>query len=242
MAYDYIGIKAESMPLSIQSSDICLKNYKEASTFRINPSQLIHSITFSSHTTPSTTTTTLSNMQFKLLPLLALAGLTTATGSWLGMENLPDGPYKGVNHDDGSTTVTNLKTGESFEFGLSNESAANEKRTVAIEKRETSCWGYELDHGGVDSAVVQLKNWAGSGQDLVSREKPTYFGYNARGVYVYYCINAPWSGGNIDVNDINYALEQMDGQCKRYEAGFYRWDGSAELVGKVRSGTAVCLG
>ncbi|RKK87961.1 hypothetical protein BFJ68_g16985 [Fusarium oxysporum] len=183
-------------------------------------------------------------MQFKLLPLLALAGFTTATtGSWLGMENLPDGPYKGVNHDDGSTTVTNLKTGKSYEFGLGNESAANEKRSViSIEKRETSCWGYELDHSGVDSAVVQLKNWAGTGHDWGAGDKPSYFGYNARGVYVYYCINAPFSVGNVDVADIDFALSQMDGQCKRYEAGYYRWDGSPELIGKVRSGTAVCLG
>jgi hypothetical protein len=220
-----------------------LENFKEASTFRINLSQLIYSIILSFHTTPSPTTSTLSNMQFKLLPLLAIAGLTTATtGSWLGMENLPDGPYKGVNHDDGSTTITNLETGESYEFGLSKESAANEKRSVSIEKREASCWGYQLDHGGVDAAVVKLKNWAGTGRDLTTGGKPDYFGYNERGVYVYYCVNAAFSGGNVDVADIDYALGQMDGQCQRYEAGYYRWDGSAELVGKVRSGTAVCLG
>jgi hypothetical protein len=183
-------------------------------------------------------------MQFKLLPLLALAGFTTATtGSWLGMENLPDGPYKGVNHDDGSTTVTNLKTGESYEFGFSNESAANEKRSVvSIEKRETSCWGYQLDHGGVDAGVVQLKNWAGTGRDLPSGDTPNHFGYVARGVYVYYCVNARHSSGNVDVADIDFALGQMDGQCQRYEAGYYRWDGSAELVGKVRAGTTVCVG
>lgn len=177
-------------------------------------------------------------MQFKLVSILALAGFAAAAPSPpQGFKDLPDGPYSGVNHADGSSTVTNLETGQSFDFQAP---AKAEKRS--IEKRATHCWGYELDHGGVDEAVVSLKNWAGAGQDWKSERTPSYYGYNARGVYVYYCINAPWSAGNIDVVDINYALGQMDSVCKRYEAGYFQWDGSVEIIGKARSGTSVCRG
>jgi hypothetical protein len=181
-------------------------------------------------------------MQFKALTIFALLGLATAAPSPANsMKDLPDGPYKGVNNADGSATLTNIETGETF--NISKDSAAKEKRSSALlEKRLTSCWGYQLDHGGVDQAVVQLKNWAGTGHDWSSGNTPSYFGYNARGVYVYYCINAKHSSGNIDVADIDYALGQMDSGCPRYEAGYFQWPGSPELVGKCRSGTAVCLG
>ncbi|KAF5246280.1 hypothetical protein FAUST_1397 [Fusarium austroamericanum] len=174
-------------------------------------------------------------MQFKLVSILALAGFAAAApSSTQDFKNLPDGPYSGINNADGSSSVTHMETGETFNF------AAPAKRS--LEKRDTHCWGYELDHGGVDAAVVQLKNWAGTGRDWKSDGTPSYFGYNERGVYVYYCINAPRSQGNLDVADINYALGQMDSKCKRYEAGYFRWDGSVEIVGKTRSGDNICLG
>ncbi|KAM0355083.1 hypothetical protein ACHAPU_000940 [Fusarium lateritium] len=176
-------------------------------------------------------------MQFKLLSVLALAGLAAAAPSAKATKDLPDGPYSGVNHADGSSTLTNVETGQTFEIAAS---AKSEKRS--LDKRYTSCWGYELDHTGVDQAVFELKNWAGNGRDWSSDKKPSYYGINYRGVYVYYCINGPHSSGNLDTVDINYALERMDSTCKRYEAGYFQWDGSVELVGKTRSGTAVCLG
>ncbi|KAH7169781.1 uncharacterized protein B0J16DRAFT_376673 [Fusarium flagelliforme] len=183
-------------------------------------------------------------MQVSLLSIIAVLGLATAApGAVKSMEDLPDGPYKGLNNDDGSSTFTNLETGESFNIKADNESTANEKRSgISLNKRGTDCWGYQLDHGGVDQAVVQLKKWAGTGRDWSSGNKPDYFGYNSRGVYVYYCINAKHSSGNIDVTDIDYALGQMDAKCQRYEAGYYQWDGSPELIGKCRSGTQVCRG
>ncbi|CEI70725.1 hypothetical protein FVEN_g790 [Fusarium venenatum] len=178
-------------------------------------------------------------MHFKLLSIMALAGFAAAApSSPQAFKDLPDGPYKGVNNADGSSTVTNLETGQSFDFKA--PAPAPAKRS--IEKRFTDCWGYELDHSGVDEAVTSLKNWAGTGQDWSSQGTPSYFGYNARGVYVYYCINAPNSAGNIDVQDINYALGQMDAVCKRYEASYFRWEGSVEIIGNARSGTAVCRG
>lgn len=185
-----------------------------------------------------------AKMRFQIISLLALLGPTAAAAKrWVGMENLPDGPYKGVTHADGSTTVTSMETGETHTFALAEDPKEPKKRSdFAVEKRKISCWGYELDHAGCDEAVVELKNWAGSGHNWSSGERPDYFGYNRGGVYVYYCINAPHSSGNLDVVDINYALGQMDSTCSRYEASYFQWVNSVELVGKCRSGTAVCLG
>ncbi|KAJ4418197.1 hypothetical protein N0V85_001529 [Neurospora sp. IMI 360204] len=61
------------------------------------------------------------------------------------------------------------------------------------------------------------------------------------GMMAYYCIDAPRSSGNLDVDDVNYALEQMDATCQRYEASYFKWDGSVEIVGKGRSGDNVCV-
>ncbi|KYK57294.1 hypothetical protein DCS_04302 [Drechmeria coniospora] len=179
-----------------------------------------------------------------LFCLLALVGVGVAD-RWVGMESLPDGLYSGQTHDDGSTTMTSLQSGAKFTFPLVGDDGERAKRSVddALAKRDTSCWGYELDHDGVDEGVVALKNWAGNnGQTISSGDTTSYFGFNRKGVYVYYCINQAHSQGNLDINDINYALRNMDGTCRRYEAGYFLWPGTPELVGKCRSGTAVCLG
>ncbi|KFY75785.1 hypothetical protein V499_04257 [Pseudogymnoascus sp. VKM F-103] len=184
-------------------------------------------------------------MQFHLLTLLALAGASAAT-QWAGMENLPDGAYSGTNHPDGPTTMTSLDSGETYTFHLTSTSATSPTRRSprhGISKRDTSCWGYELDHGGVDEGVSELKRWAGAGgQDLVSGDSRSYYGFNRKGVYVYYCINALHTQGNLDTGDIDYANRMMDAGCGMYQAGFFLWPGSPELVGKCRSGTAICLG
>jgi hypothetical protein len=183
-------------------------------------------------------------MRFQILSLLAIAGATAALQQWAGIENLPDGAYSGVNHPDGSTTMTSLDTGETYSFSLSEPATKQTRRSdYAIAKRDTSCWGHDLDHGGVDAGVKALKNWAGTdGREIVSGDTRSYFGFNNNGVYVYYCINALHSRGNIDIIDIDYANRNMDSTCRPYEDGFFLWPGTPELVGKCRSGTAVCLG
>ncbi|OBT60223.1 hypothetical protein VE03_10317 [Pseudogymnoascus sp. 23342-1-I1] len=181
-------------------------------------------------------------MRFQLLALLGLASASAAT-QWSGMENLPNGAYSGVNHPDGSTTVTSLESGKTYDFSLSNRATKQTRRSdYAITKRDTSCWSYQLDHTGVDQGVINLKNWAGSGVGLSSGDSPSYYGFNNNGVYVYYCINKAHSSGNLDINDIDYALRQMDSNCASYEAGYFLWPNRVELVGKCRSGTPVCLG
>lgn len=160
------------------------------------------------------------------------------------METLPDGPYHGVTHPNGSTTVVSLVSGAVYDFDLIKEAVGQTRQSdYAIAKRDDAhCWGYQLDHGGVDEAAQALKNWAGSGQQLTSGGTTNYFGYNMKGVYVYYCINWTHSQGNLDTKDVSYALGMMDSACPAYEAGYFQWPCTPEIVGKCRSGTAVCLG
>ncbi|PHH65113.1 hypothetical protein CDD81_3244 [Ophiocordyceps australis] len=182
-------------------------------------------------------------MRANIFSLLTLVGASAAS-QWAGMDGLPDGPYSGIVHPNGSTTMTSLESGAKYNLDLVQDTADHAKRSEhTLEKRDISCWGYELDHGGVDEGVVALKNWAGNnGQTIVSGDTTNYYGFNRKGVYVYYCINVPHSQGNLDINDINYALRNMDSGCRPYEASYFRWPGSPELVGKCRSGTPVCLG
>lgn len=94
-----------------------------------------------------------------------------------------------------------------------------------------------------DAGVRVLKNWAGTGgQTIISGNTRNYYGFNNNGVYVYYYINRTHSQGNLDIRDIDFALKNMDSTCSPYVDGFYLWDGTPELVGKCRSGTAVCIG
>lgn len=184
--------------------------------------------------------------------LLACTVGVNAEPKWAGMENLPDGPYSGVNMVNGSTTMTHMVTGEQYTFHIMDDGKpsmrrlkrsdyAVSQRSNALGKRGTDCWGYQLDVGGVDRGVQALKNWANNGVFLHSCRRNNYYGFNDNGVYVYYCINSQFFEGNLNVGDINEALSNMDGTCRRYEAGYFRWN-SPELVGKCRSGTPVCLG
>ncbi|KAF4947818.1 hypothetical protein FSARC_13880 [Fusarium sarcochroum] len=177
-------------------------------------------------------------MRLSLLSIVGLIGLAIAApGPVKSMKDLPDGPYEGRHNEDGTTTMTHLETRESFSIS---PSESDEKRSDAsLHKRSTHCWGYQLDHAGTDEAVRQLRNWASKGGTWSSDDTPDYIGYNNRGVYVYYCINIRQRSGNIDQADIDYALGQMDGQCQRYEAGYFEWDNSYghELIGKCSSGT-----
>ena len=184
------------------------------------------------------------DMHVQILRLLAFAG-AVAAHQWVGMENLPDGPYRGFNYPNGSTTMISLTSGKEFTFHLNETATENTRRSDSvITKRDTSCWGYQLDHSGVDIGVNQLKTWASEigGATLTSCARNQYYGFNNNGVYVYYCINRAWSSGNLDLVDVNYALTNMDSICIPYEAGYFLWPGSPELVGKCSSGTAVCLG
>ena len=58
-------------------------------------------------------------------------------------------------------------------------------------------------------------------------------GWVSNGMYGYCCITRAHKTGNLDVNDVNYAIRQMDAKCAAYTASWFGWDDSSELVGKA---------
>lgn len=181
-----------------------------------------------------------------ILSTLALAGSALAA-TWPGFESLPDGAYAGKVHEDGSVTVRSVTLdannehvyGRDYHFELQRDE--NDSRSPVVKKRGTTdCWTFqgELDHSGVDDAANQLRTWAGAGRNFQGHD---YFGYNSGGAYVYYCVRDNIQT-NVDKVDINYGLQNMDADCGAYQASYFWWPGNtAEIVGKARSGTAVCV-
>ncbi|KAG7285869.1 hypothetical protein NEMBOFW57_008163 [Staphylotrichum longicolle] len=120
---------------------------------------------------------------------------------------------------------------------------APEKPTLALGKRYVSCWGRQLDTYGTDKAVNQWKSYLATNILELHSTSSTYsVQYANDGVAVYYCINAKNSVGSLNLEDFNYALRQMDARCRAYEASYFQWDGSPEIVGKASVNDRVCLG
>lgn len=159
--------------------------------------------------------------------------------------HLPDGVWEGTILANGTYSFKAAGAPDSESFLVEPTTTSTQKKrsggSSGVSKRFVGCFGYQLDTSGVDSAVVGLKNWASSGHTLTSRDTNTMVVISVEGMIVYYCIDAPWSSGNLDVNDVNYALERMDATCRRYEASYFKWDGSVEIVGKGRAGDNVCV-
>lgn len=113
----------------------------------------------------------------------------------------------------------------------------------ALAKRRVDCWGYQLDQTGVDVAAQQLAETCGNGLEIKTEPDRTVALHVLReGMIAYYCVNSGGKTGNCDRDDVRYAFYQMDLRCRRYEASWFGWPGSFEIVGKAREGDVVCTG
>lgn len=102
-----------------------------------------------------------------------------------------------------------------------------------------------MDVSGTDAAIDGLRRWADvpGGRTITTPADIRSWEWSiSEGMMAYYCVNEFNTVGNVDLNDINYAVSQMDAACPRYTAGFFEWPGTYEIVGKCAQGTAVCLG
>ncbi|KAK1834112.1 hypothetical protein QBC39DRAFT_431891 [Podospora conica] len=113
-----------------------------------------------------------------------------------------------------------------------------------LSRRRTDCWGRNLDHAGVDRAVQKWKNYLAqyTTVNLSTDGSQRYFQFIDSAMTVYYCVNRKNSYGSLSLDDFNYALRQMDQKCRAYEASFFQWDGSVEIVGKATLNDRVCIG
>ncbi|KAK4199479.1 hypothetical protein QBC40DRAFT_281768 [Triangularia verruculosa] len=174
------------------------------------------------------TTTTLA---FLAMTLPLNSALTTRSA-----DSIPDGGYTGQTFANGTTLYTPLEEGKAFLVAPSTAPVS-----AKLGKRYTGCFGGDLDHSGVDASVQRLRDWAGNGRDLASGSINTWIGFINEGMLAYYCIDAPFRSGNLDVNDVNHALREMDRVCGFYKSSYFKWDGSVEIVGKDYAGANICV-
>lgn len=173
--------------------------------------------------------------------LLAFAVALTFTPS-LYAAIVPDGAYSVTYQEEGvalftsisDSTLAPIKVKQEIPTPLTGPSAK-------FTKRRTDCWGNGLNHDAVDAAGNALRGWANNGHTLASGNTPTSFGYVLSDVYVYYCIAWPNSSGNLDINDVNYAFQQMDAKCAAYTGSWFGWDNTPEIVGKASTSQHVCV-
>jgi hypothetical protein len=160
--------------------------------------------------------------------------------------------YFGRNFNNGTTVFTEIGNPSAApvyeQWDMSVESLRLRQREAmsSNQKRFTDCWGWGLDASGVDKGVAYWDAWLREnpgGYELTSTDRNTAFAaVDYEAMRVYYCVNARRARGNMDLEDFRYAIGEMDRRCRAYEAGYFRWDGSPELVGKARSDTPICLG
>ncbi|KAK3371188.1 hypothetical protein B0T24DRAFT_706072 [Lasiosphaeria ovina] len=173
----------------------------------------------------------------------ALALLASALGFTTAL-NLPDGAWEGTTLANGRHLVkaAGAADSEAFVYEPTGSTATQKRGGAAVAKRTVGCFGYQLDTSGVDRSAEALRKWAGSGgHTLTSGKGNNWYAVVVEETIVYYCIDAPNSSGNLDVNDVNYALGQMDATCRPYEASYFNWPGSVEIVGKGRKGDNICV-
>lgn len=176
------------------------------------------------------------------------AGIVTISAT-----TIPDGGYTVTRHSNGTQVFVPFDTSLSpFVFHVEDLAAlriTNRRDLLSssalnkLSKRRVDCWGYQLDESGIDAAYAAMLEWAGNSPDICTDPGQTrgYF-YHSEAVMVYYCVNDGGKCGNADREDISYAMRQMDANCRRYEASWFGWPGSFELVGKARLGDDVCKG
>lgn len=154
-----------------------------------------------------------------------------------------DGIFLSTRYANG--TVTTIKVED---FSTSSTATQRVSRSASnalqLRKRGGDCWySAGQNHQDIDESVIKMKNWAGvNGRDLTSYGSTAWVHADGWTDFVYYCIITPWRTGNLNIADIDYALWRMDEKCGTYQAGWFRWDGSDEIFGKARHGSAVCVG
>ncbi|KAM7201666.1 hypothetical protein V8F33_003215 [Rhypophila sp. PSN 637] len=169
------------------------------------------------------------------------------------LDAFPDGEYVGYTYPNGTVTghmidekgiIKRSIAVHPKEDGLG-AAAEVTKRDGGIQRRFVDCWANQfLDRTGTDRAANCLRNRAKQSGGIDLRTPSTsglYYGCVDSAVRVYYCVNKPNSWGNANLDDINYGLRQMDARCQPYQASYFRWDNTPEIVGKARADTRICL-
>lgn len=158
-------------------------------------------------------------------------------------EVLPSGLYLTEILANGTlvhTSVTNPRALPIVQDGL----AHGARSSGPLNRRKTSCWGRGLDAPGIDRAVEKWKAYLAQYGSVTIKtgNSQRYLQFTDSAMTVYYCVNRKNAEGNLSLDDFNYAVRKMDEQCRLYEASYFQWDGSVEIVGKASLNDRVCNG
>lgn len=205
-------------------------------------------ISSSSLDSPSLLGSELFSMRFTSAALAFAASILTASA-----QERPNGSYHAVRYENGTEVYTSLEADIAPIIYSAEEIAAfkaSKRRDMlsssslnGLSKRRTDCWGNMLDRPTVDGLLNGLRDWAGNGQQIcVTDSRTQWFEIAFNGVLVYYCVNERNKCGTANRGDIDYAIFQMDNKCRPYEASWWGWPNTFEIVGKARSWDAVCAG
>ncbi|EOA90747.1 hypothetical protein ACJQWK_11172 [Exserohilum turcicum] len=188
-------------------------------------------------------------MRFTSTAVAFFASIITVSAA-----GVPDGSYTVTRHSNGTQVFPPVDANAApiilTPEDLAALRTANRRDMLSssglnkLSKRRIDCWGYQLDESGIDAAYQMLANWAGSGRDICSNTpgRQNWHAEISEQMMVYYCVKQSGKCGNADRQDISYAMAQMDSKCRRYEASWFGWPSSFEIVGKGRAGDDVCKG
>lgn len=156
---------------------------------------------------------------------------------------LPDGLYMTEVLANGTLVHTSITNPRAVPI-ITVPSTLPARSDAALTRRRTGCWGRNLDNLAIDRLVrkwqAYLKTIASA--TITTKNSQHYIQYTDSAMTVYYCVNRKNSVGSLSLEDFNYALRRMDDQCRPYEASYFQWDGSVEIVGKASLNDRVCIG
>ncbi|KAE9372871.1 hypothetical protein N431DRAFT_457550 [Stipitochalara longipes BDJ] len=174
--------------------------------------------------------------------------------------NLPNGLWRftlDANGDTVAHSVDNLDQPDIFARNdppTSENPALRTRGSVAeIEERCCTppgayCFGYYLNHPGVDQSAVDLENYLNGAFNDLQCSEPTEdlaYGTAVDGALVYLCVDAAEYCESFSSDDVRTALGEMDAACPAYMAGYYRFNTGEslqpKLIGKDNAGANICV-
>lgn len=151
---------------------------------------------------------------------------------------LADGFYVTRKYLNGTREVTKLD----ISTRPKKHAAVSPRAPTKLSKRWYYCGSQHLDNSGVDQGVQDWKDFVEDGEETFNTFGSfcSSWAFVNSGVQIFYFIDAPSYTGHLDLEDINYALEQMDYYCVRYNLSTFKWDGSPEGFGKNTESSTPC--
>jgi hypothetical protein len=190
-------------------------------------------------------------MRFQYSAFVVVFISTTFIWGVMVPRDLPNGFWAARSLGNGTTVTTSLDDLTLAPIVLHEDLRPQVEERTNIQKRDFQCYGYFWDHGSVDSSNQGIQNTVSNGGRniywLASQDKENgvyvWIGQTLNGVLVYFCIDTPNTGYDVQASTIRDGMAAMDSVCQPYEAGWaliYPNLPFRILRGKYATGTPIC--